>query len=85
MTASTRNGLTSLRGCGKDVRCRRFCFHALFTPVIRAVLVSFSEDPDIAEGLDSPRRGPWGGRRPTHSRTEGSDELTSRERCRHCV
>ena len=25
MTASTRNGLTSLRGCGKDVRCCRLC------------------------------------------------------------
>ena len=59
MTVSTLNGLTSLRDCGKDVYCHRF-FSMFFSPlqrlstsykIIDAVLVRFSEDPDILRDL----------------------------------
>ena len=55
MTVGTRIGLTSLRGCGKDVCCHRFCSNNVFVAaVIRTVLVRFSEDPHILRDLVYP-------------------------------
>ena len=50
MMVSTRSGLTSLRGCGKDVCCHRF-FSISYSLLTHAVVVRFSEDPDIVRDL----------------------------------
>ena len=51
MTASTRNGLTSPKGCSKNV-----CFHGalvdvFFAAAIPGGLAGFSEDPDVLKDL----------------------------------
>ena len=51
MMMSTRRGLTSLRGCGKDMCCHHFFSNIVFAAVAHAVVVRFSEDPDIVRDL----------------------------------
>ena len=51
MMVSTRSGLASLRGCDKDVCCHRFFQNIFFAVVTHAVVVRFSEDPDIVWDL----------------------------------
>ena len=43
--------MTSRRGCGKDVCCHRFFFNAFFADVTHAVVVRFSDDPDVVRDL----------------------------------
>ena len=51
MTVGTRNGLASLRGCDKDIVLPPFLYDVLFAAAIHAMLVPFSEDPDILRDL----------------------------------
>ena len=44
MTASTRNGLMSRRGCGKAVNYHRYCSTYPFAAALHVVLVRFSQD-----------------------------------------
>ena len=43
--------MTSLRGCGKDMCCHHFFSNIVFAAVAHAVVVRFSEDPDIVRDL----------------------------------
>ena len=95
MTVSTLNGLTSLRDCGKDVYCHRF-FSMFFSPlqrlstsykIIDAVLVRFSEDPDILRDLVHLEEdlGEDGVKVEPLACTEVSSGYAVRRRRRHCV